>query len=237
MSPESQSRGAKARPGFIRRDWRKRVDRAFTTYWLLKKRNQLFPRIKDEKRSKQLFDGWLREFAAASRSLKEATERLKNPVAGRIQEAVLRPLAWESPPRTDLPSTANGDTGIGYPENPEASFLFRTLVFLKYGVTFSELIRQIDVDKSDSAHRKVMTVHRLYWRVLNGTCLPQDLKLKFSRDHFDIITQGFDFGLAQLTPEELAECLDEICPCEQRHSPEYLKKLRTRIRQACQRIT
>jgi hypothetical protein len=103
------------------------------------------------------------------------------------------------------------------------------LVFLKHGITFRELIRQIDIDKDPSAHRKLMAVLRIYWRLLSGVEF-KDLKLKFELDHFGIITQGVDFGIDKLTPDESAACLDEICPCWQRHSLEYLKKLRTRIK-------
>ncbi len=75
-----------------------------------------------------------------------------------------------------------------------------------------------------------MAVHRDFWRGGSGF---HNLKLKFSLDHFQIITEGLDFGFDKLTADELADCLDEICPCDQKHSPEYLKKLRTRIKQAC----
>lgn len=119
-----------------------------------------------------------------------------------------------------------------YPQNPESSALFRTLVFLKYGVTFRELICEIATKKDSAAHRKLMSVHRDYWRFLSGVPL-QDMKLRFGSDHFHVVTQGFDFGFDRLTPEELADCLDEICPCSQKHSPDYLKKLRARIKHAC----
>lgn len=148
---------------------------------------------------------------------------------------MLRPLEWEGPIRTDLPSSADDGTVIGYPINPEFSPVFRQLVFLKYGVTFRELIRQIDMDKDERAHRKLMSIHRDYWKLLTGFPL-KNFKLKFSWDHFGIMTHGFDFGLDKLTPDELAECLDEICPCEQWHSPEYLKKLRIRIKQASEML-
>jgi len=229
FSPKSEP--SRAKPGFTRVPWRYRIDPSFMNYWAAKKKNQLLSRIKDEAKSKQFFAEWFREFVTASRALKAATARLENPVAGKIQQAMLQPLDWESPPRTDLPSTSVGENAIAYPENPEASPMFRKLVFLKYGVTFRELIRQIDIERSAAAHRKLMAVHRDYWRLLNGGLL-RDFKLKFSSDHFDIITHGLDFGFNKLTSDELAECLDEICPCEQRHSPEYLKKLRPRIRKA-----
>lgn len=80
-----------------------------------------------------------------------------------------------------------------------------------------------------------MAVHRDYWRFIT-TAPPTDLKLKFNWEHFDIFTRGFDFGLDKLTSEELADCVDEICPCEQKHSPDYLKKLRARLKKASEQL-
>ena len=50
-----------------------------------------------------------------------------------------------------------------------------------------------------------------------------------------IAKRRLNFGLDDLTSDELADCLDEICPCGQKHSPEYLKKVRTQIKRACKR--
>jgi hypothetical protein len=50
------------------------------------------------------------------------------------------------------------------------------------------------------------------------------------------LTQGIDLGLDNLTPFELSDCLNEICPCGQRHSPQYYKKRRTWLKQACKRL-
>ena len=127
-------------------------------------------------------------------------------------------------------SPVGGEQGGGtYPQNPESSGVFRMLVFLKHGLTFRELIWQIDIEKDPRAHRKLMAVHRDYWHFKTGSRF-DNFKLKFAYDHFQIIAQGFDFGLAELTPEELGECLDEICPCGRKHSTEYLKKVRSQIK-------
>ena len=88
-----------------------------------------------------------------------------------------------------------------YAQNPESSGVFRKLVFLKNGVTFPELIGQIDIEKRAGAYRRLNAVHRDYSRVLIGAELKD---LKFSWDHFDLLTQGLDFGLETLTPDELA---------------------------------
>jgi hypothetical protein len=202
------------------------------------KKNRALPKIKDEKESTRRFDEWFREIAAASRALDEARGRVVNSAAAKTQSAILKPLDIEGDEPIDvrLPSTIDGERSIEYPQNPESSGIFRMLVFLKHGITFRELIRQVDIDKDPSAHRNLMTVHRIYWRLLSGVQF-KDLNLKFELDHFGIIMQGFDFGIDKLTPDELAACLDEICPCgKKKHSLEYLKKLRTRIKQACNRL-
>jgi hypothetical protein len=106
---------------------------------------------------------------------------------------------------------------------------------MKYGITFRELIYQVEIGKSRAAHRKLMAVHRDYWKLI--TKGPAALKVGRKWDHFSVLIQGLDFGLDRLTPEELAECLDEICPCGLRHSVGYLKKVRTSVKQACDRYS
>jgi hypothetical protein len=227
-----------ARPGFVRAHWRERVDPAFVAYFSAMKKNRDLPKIKDEKQSEKKFREWFREIAVTSRALDEARRRIENLLAAKIQSAILKPLDIEGDEHTGarLPSKVVEEPNNGiYPQNPESSGIFRTLVFLKYGITFRELIRQIDLDKNPNAHKQLMKVHRDYWRLLSGVQF-KDFRLKFGFDHFQIIIQGFDFGLENLAPADLTECLDEICPCGQKHSLEYLKKLRTRIKQACDRL-
>ena len=159
------------------------------------KNNRALPKIKDEKEGTRRFHEWFREMAAASRALDKARGRLVNSAAAKIQSAILKPLDIEGdePTSAPLPSTVGGEQGNGvYPQNPESSGIFRMLVFLKHGITFRELIRQVDIDKDPSAHRNLMTIHRIYWRLLSGVEF-KDLNLKFELDHFGM--QGFDFGL------------------------------------------
>jgi hypothetical protein len=229
----AKSKGGKARPGFIRPNWRERIDPAFVAYWSAQRKNRALSKIEDQKGFKRKFQEWFEEGAAASRALHEARGRIKNSVAARIQSAILRPLDTEGP--VIVPPVPPGQEATFYPQNPESSGVFRQIVFLKYGITFRELVRQLDMDKNPDAQRKLMAVHRDYWRLQSGVHF-EDFKLKFGLDHFQLFAQGFDFGIDKLMPDELADCLDEICPCQQRHSPEYLKKLRTRIKQACKWI-
>ena len=42
---------------------------------------------------------------------------------------------------------------------------------------------------------------------------------------------GLDLGIEALSAEELADCFDELCACGKRHTPDNLRKLRTRLLQ------
>lgn len=234
MTATERRRSSRARPGFVRKGWTDRVDPAFVGYWSLRKENENLPKIQDERKAQQEFDQWFKRFSGANRAFNEAVSRIKNPIGAKIQSAVVKKLDTEGP--LVVPPAPPGQGAAIYPENPESSDMFRKIIFLKHGITFRELIWQVDIEKNEAAHRKLMAVHRDYWRLLSGTTHYKDFKLKFSVDHLDLLTSGFDSGLDKLTPDELGDCLDEICPCEQKHSPEYLKKLRTRIRRVCERI-
>lgn len=227
---------SKPRLGFRRPDWRESVSPAFVNYWSALKKNWALSKIRNEKEADRKFDEWVKEFARASRDLEEARDRIKESLAAKIHEAVFKRLDIEGPISVPLPSTDPEQEGsVVYPQNPESSAIFRQMVFLKYGITFGDLIYQIDIEKSANAHRKLMAVHRDFWRLKSGIRF-ENLKLKFSYKHFKIMVDGVDFGLDSLTQDDLADCLDKICPCGQKHSPEYLKKLRTRIKQACNRL-
>jgi hypothetical protein len=215
---------AKPRFGFMRADWHQLVDPAFLRYWSDKKKSRRFP----GRRRAQEMD--------------KATAKLDSSVWGVLQSAILRPLDIELNAKDRPHRISPGhDEAIELPENPESSPIFRKLVFLKHGITFRELIWQLsqfDVDKikSVAAHKKLMSVHRDYWRLQTGGRFG-DLKLKFAFDHFDLISSGLDFGLNRLDPYELAECLDEICYCGRaKHSATYVKKLRSRITKEWKRM-
>ncbi len=225
-------------PRMVLSNWRDRVDPAFVAHYSARKENYALVHLKDDRESARSFHDGFGELAATSRALIEA-RRGREGIAEKIQLAVLKPLDIETPTLAPLASPgANRQMDLGkgpYPQNPESSAIFRLLVFLRYGITFRELIQQIDIEKNAAAHRRLMAVHRDYWRLLSGHTF-KDLKLKFSQIHFDIMTQGIDFGLDNLTPFELSDCLNEICPCGVRHSPQYYKKLRIRLKQACNRL-
>jgi hypothetical protein len=229
----AQKRGNRlrtARPGFIRSPWCEKVDPTFASWCSSQKKGREVGKVRDPGEFERKFKDWLKEAAHLSRAINEALSAVKNSVGAKLLDEILRGLKFH-----DLsdPKSGNSEQAQEMPVNPESTPVFWHLVFMKYGITFRELIYQVEIGKSRAAHRKLMAVHRDYWKLI--TTGPADLKLKYNWDHFSVIIQGLDFGLELLTPEELAECLDEICPCAQRHSAEYLKKVRTSIKQACDR--
>jgi hypothetical protein len=139
---------------------------------------------------------------------------------------ILKPLDGEV-----WPWRPTGESGKAYITNPEASSFFRTLVFLKYGVTFRELVTEIEGDPK--AYKKWLKVHEDFYRLRSGKRSFDDLQLKFNMTHFQVIEQGLRYGLKDLNQWELEDCLNDICPCgSQQHSAEYVSKLRTRITKA-----
>jgi hypothetical protein len=211
----------------IRSGWRKRVNPAYVRWWAAIKANRALITISDEKERTKELDRNFEEQCVASRLLN--TERAKITNSEFVDLALSKPLDGEV-----WPWPINGEPGKGYITNPEACPFFRDLVFLRYGVTFRELV--CEVDRNPKAYQQWMRVHAAYRRFKWGGSLDRS-KMKFNVDHFQIIVQGLDFGFKQLNQEELAECLDEICPCgSQNHSSDYLKKLRARIIKCCRSL-
>jgi hypothetical protein len=228
----ANKRRGTARPGFVRGSWREKVNSVFAAWCYLQKKGREPGRVRDVEESDRKFKDWLKQAATLSRAMNEARRTVKTSVGIKLLDEILRGLKFH-----DLsdPEAASDEERSTMPVNPESSPFFWQLVFMKHGITFRELICQMEIHKRPAAHRKLMAVHRDYWKLI--TKGPADLKLTFKWDHFSLIIQGLDFGLDQLTPDELADCLDEICPCGLRHFPGYIKKVRTRIKQACDRYS
>jgi hypothetical protein len=210
-------------------DWRMRVNAAFVQYSLAGKANRALGGIQDESKRKEEFQRNFKELAAASHLLHAERQRIGNSEFANVNLEISKPLDGEV-----WPWPVNGEAGKAYVTNPESDSFFRTLVFLKYGLTFRELVWELEQDPQ--TYRKWIRVHEDFYRFRWGKASLDDLKLKFKLTHFQIIVQGLDFGLKELNEWELADCLDEICPCAQKHSAEYLKKLRTRIINACRTL-
>jgi hypothetical protein len=210
------------RKTFERNEWRRRVNPVFVRYWSAIKRERRVD-AHDRKECKYAHD----EVAVASRLLATEQSKIQNSNYSRIWPEIIRPLDGEVWP-------GSGEPGKRYAVNPEASAFFRDLVFLKFGITYRELITLAENDQK--AHRMLLRVHRDYFRFRWSGNGFDNLRLKFNLNHFEIIAQGLDYGLDRLNEFELGSCLNEICPCAQRHSTEYLKKLRARMKKACGRL-
>jgi hypothetical protein len=204
-------------------DWQEKVDPAFVRWYRVQRANAALGKVKDRKAARDGFNRNWKELCEASREFHQAVTRVSSK-NGWPDADILKPLdgeVWPWPTRGDKP----------YFTNPEASSIFRTLIFLKYGVTFRELVTEIELNPS--AYKKLLRVHEDYYRLLAGKRSLDTLKLKFNMTHFYIIEKGLLFGLKCLNQWELADCLNEICPCgSEQHSAEYLSKLRTQIQKA-----
>jgi hypothetical protein len=83
------------------------------------------------------------------------------------------------------------------------------------------------------AQRRVNTVVEEYQRRRFGK---GPIKAtKSDPDHAALFEIGLDMGLSRLTPEELADCFDDLCPCGEVHDADALKKQRYRLQETLQK--
>jgi len=164
--------------------------------------------------------GWCKLYGTTIQSAK-----LHDPISPRVWKAINADLDGI---QTEI---TGAEGGMAYAVNPESSVVFRQMVFLKFGITYRGLITEVDLENSARAYAKLQKVHLEMFRLKSGMS-HRDLKLKFNYDHFFLMVQGLDLGLNKLNPRELAACFDELCPCDRRHSVEYIRKFRTRVRKA-----
>lgn len=209
-------------------DWRARVNPVYARYWRAQKANRALGEIRDETKRQRAVQQW-EEMRIASRLLEEQRLASKESDFTRLSKLIFQPLdgeVWPWPARPELVGA--------YAVNPESESFFRMLVFLKYGITFREMV--LALEKDPEVYRKWKLLHEDFYRLRTQRPPLRNLKLKFNLDHFQIIGEGLNFGLNKLNEWELAECLDDICPCSQRHSAQYLKKLRSQIIKACKSV-
>jgi hypothetical protein len=210
---------------FTRDNWRERVSPAFAAYWSSKKDLELFAGSK-EVGFKEKFASLWKRVQDTDQVLSMEIARLPNPVSPRVWEAINAGLdGFETAPKSTRP-------GMAYAINPESSALFRYIIFLKFGITYRSLITAQDLERDPKALKKLQKAHHDLFRLKSGQLSLSDLKLKFKFDHFVLMVQGLDLGLRKLNPIELSRCLDEICPCNKRHSIERMRKFRTSVKKA-----
>ena len=113
-------------------------------------------------------------------------------------------------------------------EIPLEQYMLCWLCWFKYNKTLTQLLRERDSGNLKAIkqfNRLILEFDK--WQY--GYTDPNKLKFKTNLDHFDLMIAGLDLGIEMLSPEELADCFDELCPCGKEHDPELLAKLRKRI--------
>jgi hypothetical protein len=110
----------------------------------------------------------------------------------------------------------------------EEHYVYHWLCWFKYNKT----VKTLQAEYASGSFKAAKQFHQLNlefdkWRL--GLTDPNKMKFKTDLDHFDLITAGLNLGIETLTPTELADCFDALCPCGGPHFPENLSKLRKRI--------
>jgi hypothetical protein len=93
-------------------------------------------------------------------------------------------------------------------------------------------LQKADVGDLD-ALRRVHRVTEDYERVRFGKGSIKTAK--GDPDHAALLELGLDLGLSAVTPEELADCFDAVCPCGKVHDADALKKQRSRKQKSIQK--
>jgi len=109
-----------------------------------------------------------------------------------------------------------------------AQYMLSWLCWFKFNKTLPQLLRERETGKL-KAIKQFNRLTLLFDEWQYGHIDPNKLKFKTDIDHFDLMIAGLDLGLGSLTPNELADCFDALCPCGKEHDPENLAKLRKRI--------
>jgi len=119
------------------------------------------------------------------------------------------------------------------PASPDVSdedYMLAWFAWNRYGKTFKQLLDE-DRNGLRQSSMRVVAVNRDYQRWRYGELDPEKMKFKPDREHQVMLLYGLIFGMESLSPEELADCFDELCPCAKTHFPDNLRKLRSRVTQ------
>jgi hypothetical protein len=111
---------------------------------------------------------------------------------------------------------------------PEGQFVLGWLAFNKFGKSIGELIAG-DASGDEKSSRQLLSVQRAYqdWRY--GKLDIITTRFKLDSHHIQIMQAGLELGLRDLSPNELADCYDEVCNCGESHDSGNINKLRTRV--------
>ena len=180
-----------------------------------------FKRIEELSRSSLVEDRvkaqqWARdphvEMRKRARELGEQFRR-----AGGVQRGIASKIL-------DLDLVAEADVK----EPSDDPFMLSWLSWYKFGKTWRQVLHERSAG-SWKASQQMVAIIRDFERWKFGKLDPNQMHFKIDRIHFNLMAFGLDFGLDQLTSDELAECFDALCSCGKRHEPENLRKLRGRI--------
>jgi len=111
---------------------------------------------------------------------------------------------------------------------PKGQFELGWLAFNKFGKSIGEL-KDGDAAGDEKSSRQLLSVQKAYqdWRY--GKLDIINTRFKLDSHHIQIMQAGLELGLRDLSPNELADCYDEVCNCRESHDPENMNKLRTRV--------
>lgn len=111
----------------------------------------------------------------------------------------------------------------------DANFMQHWLAWNKGGKTLERLVQK-DREANEKSSRQLQNLLADFQKWRYGKLNADELKTKLDREHRNLIMMGLDFGIENLTAEELADFANDECPCgSKEHSPENLRKLRSRI--------
>ncbi len=199
-------------PKSAERDWRKKI-------------HPFFLRVAEEnKKIVQL------NASSSPQDREEAQRLIQNPPVELVEEARRLGDGFAKSGRVGyLPAmTMLGLESV--PPDPEISdthYMLSWLSWFRYGKSLPQLAEQRETDWK--AAKQFVKVLRDYeaWRF--GRLDPDKRRFKMDQRHQELVANGLNFGIEDLTTEELADFFYALCPCGERHSAENLRKLRTRV--------
>jgi hypothetical protein len=110
----------------------------------------------------------------------------------------------------------------------EGQFTLGWLAFNKFEKSIVELVGG-NAAGDEKSSRQLLSVQRDFQAWRYGKLDVNKMRFKFDNHHILIMQAGLELGLRDLSPDELADCYDELCNCGKTHDPENMNKLRARV--------
>lgn len=115
-------------------------------------------------------------------------------------------------------------------------FVLGWLAWNRFGRPIVEIVEG-DAAGDEASSRQLASITKDYQAWRYGKLDPNMMRFKFDEQHNMLLRVGLDLGLESLSEEELADCFDALCKCGKRHTPDNLRKLRTRLLKTVERLT